>query len=427
MEFAMPIALPSARRIDMWLLGVAAVQLLASCGPAPQGGFHGFPPAAVTTLVIKPATLPVSYEYVGQTTGSKEVEVRARVTGILEKRLFTEGAAVKAGQPLFVIDPKPLEAQAAAADADVARARAQLAQAEREVGRLKPLAERRAVGQKEADDAASNAELARAGLKAAEARLAEVKLNLGYTHVNAPITGLSSRANKSEGSLVNANDTLLTLIWQVDPIWVPFNVSENDRLMLGKAVAAGRLVLPKDNAYDVTVKLSDGSTFPRRGRINFSDTRVNPATGTYEMRAEIANADAALKPGQFVRVELKGATRNNAIAVPQVAVLDGAQGKFVYVPGKDKDGKDIAVVRPVTLGEWVEVDGANLWIVEAGLAAGDTVIVDGIARLQPGGAIALSGAAPGGPAGAVAAPGGAPSKETPPAKDGAKAAPAPKS
>src|SRR6185295_4628698 len=143
-------------------------------------------------------------------------------------------------------------------------------------GRLKPLAERRAVGQKEADDAASNADLARAALKVAQAKAAEVRLNLGYTRVVAPITGLTSRANKSEGSLVTANDTLLTLIWQVDPIWVPFNVSENDQLNLNKAVAAGRLVLPKDNAYDVSVKLSDGSTFPRKGKINFSDTRVNP-------------------------------------------------------------------------------------------------------------------------------------------------------
>ena len=397
---------------------VPAAFLMTACGPAPQGGFHGFPPAAVTTLVMKLATLPVSYEYVGQTAGSKEVEVRARVTGILEKRLFTEGGSVKAGQVLFIIDPKPLEAQVAAVDADVARARAQLAQADREVARLKPLAERRAVGQKEADDAVSNAELARAGLKSVEARLAEVRLSLGYTRVSAPITGLSSRANKSEGSLVSANDTLLTLLWQVDPIWVPFNVSENDQLALNRAVAAGKLVLPKDNAYDVTVKLTDGSKFPRKGRINFSDTRVNPATGTYEMRAEIANADAALKPGQFVRVELKGATRINALAVPQIAVQDGPQGKFVYVTGRDKDGKDIAVVRPIVLGDWVEADGANLWIVDSGLAAGDTVIVDGIAKLQPGGAIALG--VPGG------APPGAPGKDAPAAKDGAKAAPASK-
>src|SRR4029077_2197673 len=177
--------------------------------------------------------------------------------------------------------------------------------------------------------------------------------------------------------------------------------SENDRLGLERAVAAGKLTLPKDNAYDVTIKLTDGSTFPRKGKINFSDTRVNPTTGTYEMRAEIANADGALKPGQFVRVALKGAVRNNAIAVPQVAVQDGPQGKFVYVTGKDKDGKDIAVVRPITLGDWVEADGVNLWIVESGLKAGDTVIVDGIAKLQPGGAIAAGGApgAPGGGAG----------------------------
>jgi membrane fusion protein (multidrug efflux system) len=424
----MPLALPSACHIGLRFFTVTGVALLAACGPAPQGGFHGFPPAAVTTLVLQPRALPVSYEYVGQTAGSKEVEVRARVTGILEKRLFAEGAAVKAGQPLFVIDPKPLEAQAAAADAEVARARAQLTQAEREVARLKPLAERRAIGQKEADDAVSNAELARATVKAAEARLAEVNLSLGYTRVNAPITGLSSRANKSEGSLVNANETLLTMIWQVDPIWVPFNVSENDRLGLERAVAAGRLVLPKDNAYDVTVKLSDGSAFPRKGRINFSDTRVNPATGTYEMRAEIANADGALKPGQFVRVALKGAVRNNALAVPQVAVQDGPQGKFVYMTGKDKDGKDIAVVRPIVLGDWVEVDGANLWIVESGLAAGDTVIVDGIAKLQPGGAITLGGAGPGG-AGAAGAPPGkdaARGKDAALAKDGANATPAPK-
>lgn len=423
----MSLAVSSARRIVVLLAAIAATALVAACGQSPQGGFHGFPPAAVTTLVLQPKTLPIGYEYVGQTAGSKEVEVRARVTGILEKRLFTEGGWVKAGQALFIIDPKPLQAQAAAADADVARARAQLAQADREVARLKPLAERRAVGQKEADDAISNAELARAALKAVEARLAEVNLSLGYTRVSAPITGLSSRAIKSEGTLVTANDTLLTLLWQVDPIWVQFNISENEQLALNRAVAAGKLVLPKDNAYDVTIKLADGSVFPRKGRINFSDTRVNPATGTYEMRAEIANADGALKPGQFARVQLKGAVRSNAIAVPQVAVMDGAQGKFVYVTGKDKDGKDIAVVRPIVLGEWIEMDGANLWIVESGLAAGDTVIVDGIAKLQPGGAIALGGAGPGGPVAAPPASEGAKGKDAPPAKDGAKAAPAQKS
>ena len=393
-----------------------AVAVLAACGQQQQGGgFHGFPPAQVTTYTVEARSIPVSYEYVGQTAGSKEVEVRARVTGILDQKLFQEGSAVKQGQKLFVIDPRPLQAQAAAAEAEVVRAQAQKAQADREVARLKPLAERKAIGQKEADDAVSNAEFAAANVRSMEAKLNEVRLNLAYTNVNAPITGLTSRAPKSEGSLVNANDTLLTTIWQVNPIWIPFAIPENEQLGLQKEVAAGRLVLPKDNAFDVTVKLSDGSVFPRQGRINFADTRVNPTTGSVEYRAEIPNVDAALRPGQFVRVRLAGAKRNNAIAVPQIAVLDGPQGKFVYVTDKDKDGKDIAAARPVTLGEWVEAPdgkGGNLWIVETGLKAGDKVIVDGIAKLRPGAPIMLGGG-PGAPPGAPgAAPGAAP-----PAKD----------
>ena len=422
----MQLASTLARRFAPTITALAAVLLVASCGQQQHGGFHGFPPAQVTTLVLQPKSLPVTYEYVGQTLGSKEVEVRARVGGILEKRLYTEGGWVKAGQPMFLIDPKPLEAQVAAAEAEVARVHAQVTQAERELARLKPLAEKRAVGQKEADDAQSNLDLARAAEKSAAAKLSEVRLSLGYTRVNAPLTGLSSRALKSEGSLVTANETLLTLIWQVDPIWVAFTISENEQLALNKAVAAGKLALPKDNAYDVTIKLADGSVFPRKGKINFADTRVNPTTGTYEMRAEIANADGALKPGQFARVQLKGAVRPNALAVPQVAVQDGAQGKFVYVTGKDKDGKDIAVVKPIVLGDWIELDGQNLWIVESGLKPGDAVIVDGMARVQPNGPIML-GPPPGAPG---AAPSGAPEakgKDTTTAKDGAKAAPPPKS
>jgi membrane fusion protein, multidrug efflux system len=383
-------------------LALAAV--LTACGQSQQPGFSGFPPAEVTTIAVEPKDFPATFEYVGQTLGSKDVEVRARVTGIIEKRHYQEGSAVKAGQLLFTIDPKQTAAQVAAAQADLTRAEAQKAQADRERARLAPLAERKAIGQKEADDAASNAEFAAASVQAAQAKLDELKLNWGYTRVVAPISGLSSRAMKSEGSLATANDTLLTVVSQTDPIWVGFNVSENEQLRLSRAVAAGQLVLPKDNAYDVTIKLSDGSTFPRRGRINFADTRVNPSTGTYEMRAEVVNNDAALKPGQFVRVVLRGAQRKNAIAVPQVAVLDGPQGKFVYVAGKDKDGKDIAMQRTVVVGDWVDASGTNLWQIDSGLKPGDVVLVDGIARLQGGGPIKLTGAAsaPGG------APGGAP-------------------
>jgi membrane fusion protein (multidrug efflux system) len=410
-----------ARDFATRALPFALIAALAACGQGQQGGgFQGFPPAEVTTFKVEPKTLPATYEYVGQTTGSKEVEVRARVTGILERKLYQEGAPVKAGQVLFVIDPRQMAAQTAAQEAEVVRAEAQKAQADRELARLKPLAEKRAVGQKEADDAASNAELAAAGLKAAQARLAEIKLNLSYTSVNAPITGLSSRAPKSEGSLVTANDTLLTVISQVDPMWIPFSIAENEQLALNRAVADGRLTLPKDNAFDVQVRLADGSTLDRKGKINFADTRINPATGTFEMRAEISNADRLLKPGQFVRVKLTGAVRNNALAVPQVAVLDGTQGKYVYVVDKDKDGKDIAAVRLVTLGEWVTLDGVNLWVVESGLKPGDVVIIDGVAKLRPGAPIKLGGggAAPGGAPGAPGAAPAAPPKDAKPAPKG---------
>ncbi|MFO1395568.1 MAG: efflux RND transporter periplasmic adaptor subunit [Burkholderiales bacterium] len=393
------------------------VALLAACGQQQQqAGFHGFPPAQVTTVKVEPRTLPATYEYVGQTTGSKEVEVRARVTGILEKKSFEEGSRVKAGQQLFLIDPKPLQAQAAALEAEVVRAQAQKAQAERELARLKPLAERKAVGQKEADDAASNLDMANASVKAAQAKLAEAQLNLGYTRVTAPISGLSSRAPKSEGSLVTANDTLLTTISQVDPMWIPFPVAENVQLQLNKAVQEGRLTLPKDWSFDVAVQLSDGSILQRKGKINFADTRINPSTGTFELRAEVPNADGALKPGQFVRVKLMGAVRNNALAVPQVAVMDSPQGKFVYVATKDKDGKDVAAMRILQLGEWAVADNTNLWIVESGLKPGDLVIVDGVSKLRPGAPIVLGGGTPP----AAGAPGAAPAAPAAPAADKAK-------
>lgn len=387
----LPIArLPGALAV----LGAAVT--LAGCGdgPAPKGGM-GFPPAAVSLQKVEARAYPVTFEYVGQAIGSKDAEVRARVTGIVEKRFYQEGATVKFGTPLFQIDPRPYQAQVAAAEAELARAQAQKAQADREVARLVPLAERRAIGQKEADDARSQAELAAAAIKAAEAKLTQARLDLSYTRVLAPIAGVTGRALQSEGSLATANQTLLTTISQQDPIWVAFNVSENERLKLERARAAGEMRVPATAAWDVELKLADGSSFPRLGKINFADARINPQTGTYEMRATVGNGDGAIKPGQFLRVVLKGAERVNAIAVPQTAVMDGPQGKFVYVAGKDKDGKDVALPRGIVVGEWTQGNG-NLWIVESGLKSGDAVIVDGMARLMPGAAIAL-GPPPGAP------------------------------
>jgi len=404
------------------VLGSVAV---AACGPQQPKGAGGmaFPPAEVVTETAQPAAFPVTFEYVAQAVGSKDAEVRARVTGIVEKRLYQEGARVKAGQPLFLIDPRPYEAQLAAAEAEIARAEAERSRAQREAARLKPLAEKRAIGQKEADDAQSQAELAAAAIKAAQARLTEAKLNLSYTRVLAPISGVTGRAQQSEGSVATANQTLLTTISQLDPIWIVFSVSENERLKLDRARAEGRLVVPGNNGFQVEIRLADGTRFPRMGRVDFSDVRVDPKTGTYEMRATVDNADGALKPGQFVRVALKGAERRDAISVPQVAVMEGPQGKFVYVAGKNEKGMDVALPRPIVVGDWTGGDD-NRWIVESGLKPGDAVIVNGVARIMmPGAPIKLAGAgAAPAASGAPGAPQAAAPKPTPaaPAADAKK-------
>jgi membrane fusion protein (multidrug efflux system) len=354
-------------------LPVLLLPALAACGPGGQGGHGGMPPAQVTVMTVAPKSLPASFEYTGQTLGSREIEVRARVTGILQKRNFTEGGPVAKGQSLFTIDPAPFAAAAARADADVAGAEARLAQAKKNAARLKPLFAEKAVSQKEFDDATSAEAIADADLKAAKARQTEAQLNLLYTKVESPADGVAGRAQRSEGSLVSGPDVLLTTVTQVSPIWVSFGISDNDQLKINAERDAGRLELPRGGAFEVSVKLADGSVYGQAGKLNFSDVRVSGATGTSETRAEIPNPKGVLRPGQFVRVTLKGAVRPNAITVPQRAVLEGPQGKFVYVLGE----KSTADPRPVQVGDW----SGDEWIIQSGLKAGDKVIVDGVARI----------------------------------------------
>jgi membrane fusion protein (multidrug efflux system) len=341
------------------------------------------PPAEVSVVTAQPQNVPVSFEYVGQASGYREVEVRARVTGILLKRLYREGGPVRAGQPLFQIDPAPFEAALSRAEAELARAEAEQARAQREMTRVKSLYAKRTVSQKEYDDAVSAAQVAKAEVQVARAQVTEARLNLGYTRVEAPIAGLSGRALKSEGSLVSGTEaTLLTTLSQVDPLYVLFAIPDGDLLDLNREAAAGQIHLPEDGRFQATLRLSDGSTYEQAGKVDFSDNRIDTATGTVEARIELPNPDGRLRPGQFVRVILSGAERLNAFLVPQRAVQEGPNGKFVYVV----NGESKTEVRPVEVGDWV----GEQWVVHAGLKAGDRVIVDGALKIQPGAPVQLA-------------------------------------
>jgi membrane fusion protein (multidrug efflux system) len=334
----------------------------------------GMPAPEVTVVTAEAQPLPVSWEYVGQTVGSREVEVRARVTGILLSRNFKEGERVKKGQSLFTIDPAPFKAAVARAEADVVAAQARYEQAKRNAARLKPLYAEKAVSQKEHDDAVSAEDIGAADVKAAQARLVEARLNLEYTRVEAPISGITTRAIPSEGTLVSGPNVLLTSVVQVHPMWVNFGIADNEQARIQKEAQAGNLKLPRN--FEVELRLADGSVYPQKGKLDFADVRVSTQTGTREARAEVPNADGYLRPGQFVRVVLKGAVIPHAVTIPQRAVLEGPQGKFVYVV----DEKSTAQPRPVEAGQWA----GDQWVISSGLKGGERVIVDGVMKIGPG-------------------------------------------
>jgi membrane fusion protein (multidrug efflux system) len=343
------------------------------------------PPVEVTVATISPQTLPVTFDAVGQTAGSREVEIRARVGGILLERRYREGAFVERGTVLFKIDPAPFEAALKKAEGLLAQEEAQLARATQDLARMQKLVEQGFVARKDYDDAFAAREAARARVQSARAGVTEARLNLGYTTVEAPISGVTGRAEKSEGSLVAAGTDLLSRVSQIEPIYVNFSYSETDLLRVRNEIAAGQLVLPGNDQMEVELRLADGSTYPETGRLNFNDLRVRAGTGTIESRAVFPNEKRRLLPGQFVRVLIKGATRPDAIVVPQAAVMTGAKGKFVYVV----DQQSRAEMRPVETGAWE----GDEFLVTAGLQPNDRVVVNGAARLQPGMRVAASPAA----------------------------------
>ena len=383
----------TSRRIPRLLIALPLALALLAAGCQPAGGPPPFPPPVVSVITVEAKDDPVTYEYVAQTAGYREAEVRARVTGILLKRNYTEGAVVKKGESLFTIDPEPFRAAYARTEADLAIAEARLAQAKREAARLRPVLESKAVSQKELDDAVSAEQVAEAEVKSVRARLNEARLNLDYTRVESPITGTASRSVASEGTLVSGPSVLLTTVTQTDPMYVLFGIPDRERLALRRDVEAGRLKIPDGGRFNVTVKLADGSFYSKTGLLNFADVRVNPQTGTSEARAEIANPGNLLRPGEFARVVLTGAVRPNAIVIPQRAVLESPKGKFAYIVNAESRAEP----RPLDVGDWT----GNGWIINSGLQPGDRVIVDGVLKIGPGAPVKVAddAAAPAAPPG----------------------------
>jgi membrane fusion protein (multidrug efflux system) len=379
--------------------------LLAACGQqdaAQQQG--GPPPAQVTVETVALRSVPVSFEYVGRLEASREVEIRPRVAALIERRYFEEGAPVKAGALLYKLDAAGFAAQARAAAAELANREAVRAEAKLDLERNRTLAAQGFVSARALDAAQTALAVAEAGVRTAAANLADARINLGYTEIHAPLSGVMGRALQVEGALVSPTGPALTTLAQVAPIYARFSIGEDDRLALERQRAEGTL---EQGQQRVGLVLADGTRIDAGGTLNFSDYKANPQTGAFDMRAEFANADGALKPGQFVRVVVEGSRLPDAVSVPQPAVQDGPTGKFVYVAAPGGKGMTVALPRPVEVGAWVGGEpgkGADRWLIKSGLTPGDKVVVDGMARIffpgmpvVPSEAGAPTGAAPAAP------------------------------
>jgi len=382
----------------------------AGCGKkeAPQAR----PPAEVSAIKIEPKDAPIVIEFVGQTQSSHQVEIRARVNAFLDERTYNEGSVVRAGDVMFKMDPKPFQAQLEAEQGALTQQQARLTTARANLARVKPLVEQDALSQKDLDDATGQEQAAAAAVETAKANVEQARLNLGYTTISAPVTGVSSYARVQDGAYVSQANSLLTYVAQIDPIWVNFSMSENDVLKYRGQAGAGQLILPKKGEWEVEVLLGDGSIYPKRGRVFFSDAEYNPQTGTFLVRSTFPNPDGVLKPGQFVRAHVLGASRPNGILVPQRAVQQGSKGHFVWVVSKE--GK--AEQRPVVVGDWQ----GNNWFITEGLKGGEVVVVDGGLSLQAGAPVKIKEQASTAEPDATAAP----SAVAPPKADAEKKEPA---
>ena len=355
----------------VWLMTAA---LLPGCSKKPEA-----PPArptpGVTVVVAEKRDVPVAFEFVAQTRSPRQVDIHARVAGYLERRIYTEGAPVKSGDTLFLIDPRPFEAQLRQAQAALSRNDAALVTARATLDRVRPLAEKNALSRKDLDDATGQVATQAASVEQARAQVESARLDLSYTRVTSPVSGLAGAAAVADGTYVGPQNSLLTTVSVLSPMRVHFSLSENESQRYRREVADGRLRPPAGNRYVVEVILGDGTVLPQTGHITFTDPSFNAKTGTFELRAEVDNPDFVLRPNQFVRARVRGAVRPGAVAIPQRAVQQGPKGAFVWVLAGDK-----VEMRPVVPGDWIE----DRWFIDEGLKGGERVVVDGGMLLAAG-------------------------------------------
>ncbi len=356
---------------------LAATISAAGCGkqapPPPRQ------PPEVAVITVAPRTIPFSPEFVAQTESSRQVNIVARVSGFLEKIAYEEGELVKQGKVMFLLDPKPFNAQLNAAQGELQSQQARLVTAEATYGRVKPLVEQDALPQTDLDKAKGELDSAKAAVFSAKAKVEEAQLNLSYATISSPVTGLASRALQRQGAFVNAmaDSANLTYVAAIDPIWVNFSVSQNQMAKWQEMVRQGGLVRPTNENYDVELVLPGDVKYPYRGKISFSDPAFSQDTGSFMVRAVLPNPKLELRPGMFVTAIVRGATRPNAIAIPQLAVQQGNNGHFVYVVGAN----NVAELRPVVVGDYV---GETDIVVVQGLQANDRVVTEGILKVVPG-------------------------------------------
>jgi membrane fusion protein, multidrug efflux system len=357
-------------RLCMTLAALLALSQLTACSGEPEQ--QAMPPFEVGAIEVKPQSLPLTLEHAAQLRGVREVEVRSRVSGILLKRLYQEGARVKEGEALFLIDPAPFQAQVARARAEVGVQQANLQAARRERERIVPLYEQRLISLRDRDNAIAAHESAVASVAAAEAALKSAELDLSYTSVRAPISGLTSREVRSEGSLVTASaeSSLLTYIVQSDRLYVQFAVPEAEASSL-RAASNG-----KDSKVAVDVLDNAGKVLAENAPVEFISPAIGDQTGTVEVRALLTNTQQNLLPGQVVRARVTGVTLAGSLVIPKRAVMHGVQGSFVWLIGQG----DKVEFRPVQLGTTAE----NNVVVSSGLSSGERIVVDGILKVQPG-------------------------------------------